>query len=188
MSDQASDEQLMLDYCAGDAAAFEVLYQRHRGGLYRYILRQCNNARIAEELYQDVWLNLIRARQRYKVQAKFTTYLYHMAHNRLIDYYRKTSTSLPLSYTEDYNEVLNNQAADAGDEPEQRLAGSEQAEQLSLLLQQLPEAQREVFLLKEESGMSLAEIAEATGVGVETVKSRLRYAFKRLRQAITGAS
>ncbi len=178
----------MLDYVAGDAAAFEQLYQRHRGPLFRYLYRQCNNAQIAEELYQDVWLNLIRAHQRYKVQAKFTTYLYHMAHNRLIDHYRKTAHSIPASYADEYSDAMHQLQADRQDEPEQRLSDTEQAQQLLNMINQLPEAQREVFLLKEESGMAIAEIAEVTGAAVETVRSRLRYAFKRLRQAIMGAS
>ena len=79
----------MLCYRDGDAGAFDALYARHKGGLYRYLLRQCREPAAAEELFQDVWMNLIRARARYTVQAKFTTYLYRLAHNRLIDHYRK---------------------------------------------------------------------------------------------------
>src|SRR5262245_38611356 len=84
-----SDEELMLLYRDGDAGAFDALYARHKGGLYRYVLRQCRSTALAEELIQDVWMNLIRARAAYTVQAKFTTYLYRLAHNRLIDHYRK---------------------------------------------------------------------------------------------------
>jgi hypothetical protein len=84
----ASDEELMERYRDGDAGAFDLLYARHKGGVYRYMLRQCNDRGIAEELYQDVWTNLIRARAGYAVTAKFTTWLYRLAHNRLIDHYR----------------------------------------------------------------------------------------------------
>ena len=90
-SAESSDEELMLGYRDGDAGAFDVLYARHKGGLYRYLHRQCRDAAAAEELFQDVWMNLIRARTGYTVQAKFTTYLYRLAHNRLIDHYRKNS-------------------------------------------------------------------------------------------------
>ena len=93
---EKTDEQLMEQYRDGNARAFDVLYERHKGGIYRYLLRQCNNAATAEELFQDVWMNLVRSRQRYTIQAKFTTYLYRMAHNRLIDYYRKSSRGLPV--------------------------------------------------------------------------------------------
>ena len=82
------DEDLMLAYAAGDAAAFDTLYARHKGGVYRYLLRQCRQGGVADELFQDVWMNLIRARASYVPSAKFTTWLYRLAHNRLIDHYR----------------------------------------------------------------------------------------------------
>src|SRR5688572_20791754 len=81
------DEELMLCYRDGDAGAFDVLYRRHRGGLYRYVVRLIANPGVADELFQDVWTNLIRARRTYTVSAKFTTYLYRLAHNRVIDYF-----------------------------------------------------------------------------------------------------
>src|SRR5712691_7818817 len=84
----AADEELMLAYAAGDAAAFDALYARHKGGVYRYLLRQCRQAGVADELFQDVWMNLIRSRASYTPTAKFTTWLYRIAHNRLIDHYR----------------------------------------------------------------------------------------------------
>jgi RNA polymerase sigma-70 factor (ECF subfamily) len=77
----SSDEDLMLAYAAGDAAAFDAIYARHKGGVYRYLLRQCRDAGIAEQLFQDVWMNLIRVRTR-QPSAKFTTWLYTLAHNR----------------------------------------------------------------------------------------------------------
>jgi len=70
----SSDEELMMRFAGGDAAAFDVLYARHRGGVFRYLLRQCQNRATAEELFQDVWMNLVHARSRYQVQAKFATY------------------------------------------------------------------------------------------------------------------
>ena len=83
-----SDEDLMLAYAVGDAAAFDALYARHKGGVYRYLLRQCRQGVAVDELFQDVWMNLIRARASYTPSAKFATYLYRLAHNRLIDHYR----------------------------------------------------------------------------------------------------
>ncbi len=88
----------MLCYRDGDAGAFDALYARHKGGLYRYLLRQCREPAAAEELFQDVWMNLIRARAAYTVQAKFTTYLYRLAHNRLIDHYRKVNQATVTSF------------------------------------------------------------------------------------------
>lgn len=186
MSDADSDEDLMNRYREGDATAFEALYRRHKGPLYRYMLRQCSAAAVAEELFQDVWMKLIQARQRYEVRAKFTTYLYHLAHNRLIDHYRRQSTGIPISYDGEAEEPLIEQVADNPLlEPDNDLARRRQAQQLLQQLGELPEAQREAFLLREESGLSLTQIAEVTGVAAETAKSRLRYAVAKLRHGLT---
>ena len=74
MQENSTDEQLMLNYRKGEAAAFEVLYQRHKGTLYRYVLRQCDESYV-DEIFQDIWMKLITARERYEVNAKFTTWL-----------------------------------------------------------------------------------------------------------------
>lgn len=186
MNDDASDEDLMNRYREGDATAFEALYRRHKGPLYRYMLRQCNAAAVAEELFQDVWMKLIHARRRYEARAKFTTYLYHLAHHRLIDHYRRQSTGIPISYDDNPDEPLIEQVADNPVfEPDNELARRRQVQQLLQQLGELPEAQREVFLLREESGLSLAQIAEVTGVTAETAKSRLRYAVAKLRHGLT---
>ena len=186
MNDTDSDEELMNRYREGDATAFEVLYRRHKGPLYRYMLRQCSAAAVAEELFQDVWMKLIHARLRYEVRAKFTTYLYHLAHNRLIDHYRRQSAGIPISYDDDAEEPLIEQVADNPLlEPDNELARRRQAQQLLQQLGELPDAQREAFLLREESGLSLAQIAEVTGVTAETAKSRLRYAVAKLRHGLT---
>ena len=173
----------MLQYQAGAARAFEILYARHKSGLYRYFLRQCRVAAVAEELYQDVWTNLIRARSRYQPSAKFTTYLYRLAHNRLVDYYRRGRTGVLLSYDNDPDETpLVERVADIPErEPENELEQRRRAKRLQELLGTLPEAQREAFLLREEGGLSLAEMAATMGVNMETAKSRLRYAVAKLR-------
>ena len=83
------DRELMSRYSNGDAGAFETLYARHKGSLYRYYLRQGCNEAIAAELFQDVWMKIIRARRNYRPTARFTTYMYQIAHNCLIDHYRR---------------------------------------------------------------------------------------------------
>lgn len=174
----------MLAYRDGDVSAFEILYKRFRGPMYRYLLRQCGSASVAEELFQDVWMSLIRTRERYEVKASFSTFVYQMAHNRLIDYYRKVSGKLPVSYdgNADDNDGL---LADKLQPPiEIKVDTGRRVDQLLQAIGELPEAQREAFLLKEEGGMSLDEIAEATGVNRETVKSRLRYAVNKLRRQL----
>ncbi len=183
---EKTDENLMLRYADGDTKAFEILYTRHKGGLYRYLYRQCRNAAIAEELFQDIWMNLIRARARYTVQAKFTTYLYRLAHNKLIDHYRKQNKGIPVSFDDEDCPDLDAIADQRAENPAVLYDKHQQREQLDSLVALLPEAQREAFLLREESGLKLEEIANITGVNVETAKSRLRYAVSKLKAALRG--
>jgi len=175
----------MIAYRDGDAAAFERLYRRHRGGLYRFLLRQCGGAAVAEELFQDVWMNLIRARERYVPQARFATYLYHVAHNRLIDHFRR-STHRPSTpeLDDDDADPVDLITADPREQPDAKLETKARIERFSQLLSELPAAQREAFVMHEEGGLNVEEIAEATGVNAETAKSRLRYAVAKLRRGL----
>jgi RNA polymerase sigma-70 factor (ECF subfamily) len=180
----ARDEDLMLAYAAGDATAFDALYARHRGGLYRYLIRHCRQPGIADELFQDIWLSAVRARSNYVPTAKFTTWLYRIAHNRLIDHWRTTGQVELVaagSIDDDDNGVLAAVPGARNDEPEVRAGAREISLRLRAALAALPPAQRDVFLLYQEGGLDLSEIAELTGAGVETVKSRLRYALAKLR-------
>ena len=182
MNRDSPDEELMTSYRDGEDAAFETLYSRHKGGLFRYLLRQCAQRTYAEEMFQDVWMNLINARRRYRIEAKFTTYLYKLAHNRLIDHYRRNATDAMFSYNSD--ESLIEGCTAAGLALEEKIEIAQQARILLDLLLKLPEAQREAFVLHEEAGLSIDEIAQVTGVNKETAKSRLRYAVARLRQGL----
>ncbi len=172
------DAQLMLAYSRGDASAFETLYRKHKDALYRFFLRQCGNQALAEELYQEVWMRVIKARETYTRKAKFTTWLYHIAHNLLVDFYRK-----PL---EQVDEAVDAESipANASNDPDVMLGAQEKIERFRVQLKNLPREQSEVFLLKEEAGLSLEEIAQTTGESFETVKSRLRYAVNKLRQSL----
>jgi RNA polymerase sigma-70 factor (ECF subfamily) len=181
-----TDEALMLRYAQGDAAAFDDLYGRHRGGVFRYVLRHLNgNRAAAEELFQDVWMNLIGARERYRVEAKFTTWLYTMAHNRVIDHYRRQRPLEVVSLEGDEDDDPPPQiAAPPTAQPERAAQARQEAARLLALVEGLPAAQREVFLLYEEGGLSLEEIASVTGSDREAVKSRLRYAMDKLRRGM----
>lgn len=184
-----TDEALMLSYAAGRAAAFDTLYARHKGGVYRYLLRHCGNAGTADELFQDVWMNAIRARERYAPTAKFTTWLYTLAHHRLVDHWR-ASGQVKLASIDDDNDEATRAAVEAmpesrREEPDARMATRQLRDQLHAALAALPAVQRDAFLLQHEGGLSLAEIAALTGVGLETVKSRLRYAVAKLRGELT---
>jgi RNA polymerase sigma-70 factor (ECF subfamily) len=173
---EAPDEELMLAYGQGDAGAFETLYKRHRGALYRFILRAINPRSAAEELFQEAWIRVIEARSRYAPHARFTTWLYTIAHNLLVDHWRRKGLTLV--------ELDENDVAAAPDNPARQAEARESLTRLLLAIEALPAAQREAFLLHEEAGLTLAEIAKVTGAGEEAAKSRLRYAMAKLKAAV----
>ena len=177
----------MLAYAQGEASAFDALYARHKGPVYRYVLRHCGNAASADELFQDVWINVVRARARYAPSAKFTTWLYSVARNRIVDHWRSNGQAAFVSLDDEDDDSRSRVEALPGtrvDEPDVRAQSSEIGARLTDALAGLPAAQREAFLLQQEGGLSLAEIARVTGAGEETVKSRLRYAVAKLRAAL----
>ncbi|MCB1737871.1 MAG: sigma-70 family RNA polymerase sigma factor [Gammaproteobacteria bacterium] len=184
-----SDAALWQRYCAGDTAAFDLLYQRFRGPLYRYVRRQCGDCAESEELYQDVWLRAVRARDRFEGEH-LQAWLFRIAHNRLIDFYRSAGRDAELlSGGQDVDDnALDAMTADAGvsgqANPDRWTLLRDCVERLFAMLQALPFPQRNAYLLKEESGLSLVEIAELTDTTRETVKSRLRYAMQRLRSGL----
>ena len=175
-----SDEKLMLCYKNGDADAFEVLYRRHRSPLFRYVYRQVGDRSLTEELFQDVWMNLIRARERYKARAKFSTLLYTIARNRVVDHYRSKKHADSL-LEERAARDLEMAWPDNSPGPDRVLDAKRKVARLKILISRLPQEQREAYLLHEEAELSVEEIARTTGVRKETAKSRLRYAFAKLR-------
>jgi len=186
--DGRTDEQLMLAYGDGSVEAFEILYGRWRRPVYRFLVRQCASAGIADELYQDVWLRVVNARRRYTVVARFSTWLFRIAHNRLIDHWRAESrkpvAEMPVA-DDCETGPLDNVAAPDELQPERLMERKDLAALVAGAVESLPDAQREAFLLHEEGGLTIDEIAALTGVGRETTKSRLRYAMIRLRAQLT---
>jgi len=173
---EAPDEELMLAYGRGDAGAFETLYKRHRGGLYRFVLRAIKQRAVAEELFQEAWIRVIEARSRYAPQARFTTWLYTIAHNLLVDHWRRKGLTLV--------QLDEEELVAAPDNPARQAEAREALARLAQAIEALPAAQREAFLLHEEAGLTVAEIAKVTGSGEEAAKSRLRYAMAKLKAAV----
>jgi RNA polymerase sigma-70 factor (ECF subfamily) len=187
MTDEAvpADETLMLAFAAGDARAFETLYDRHALPVWRFVQRSVRDAALADDLVQDVWFSLVRQAPQYEPRARFRTWLFTLAHHRMVDHWRthKAHASLDAE-TDDGAALADRLAADSGFGPVRQLQSREQAQALLDALAALPLPQREAFLLQAEGGLSLAEIAQATSVNTETAKSRLRYARERLRHTL----
>ena len=180
------DAELMLAYGRGDPQAFARLYERHKGATYRYFLRHLRGrAPLAEELHQDLWLKVVGARHRYAPDARFTTWLYTLARHRLVDHWRAAGAAGFAVLTDvDAHEAAEYVASDDSLEPLQVALNGEAARRLVDALQDVPAKQRDAFLLHVEGGLSLAEIAALAGEPEETIKSRLRYAYRKLRAAL----
>jgi RNA polymerase sigma factor (sigma-70 family) len=180
-----TDEMLMQAFAAGDARAFEVLYDRNLLAVWRYVQRSVHSAALADELVQDVWFSIVRQAPHYQPRARFRTWLFTLAHHRMVDHFRTHHPHASLDATpEDGASLADTLAADSGFGPLRQLQSREQAQALLDALAALPAAQREAFLLQAEGGLSVADIALTTGVPVETAKSRLRYARATLRQTL----
>lgn len=171
------DAELMLRYQRGDIPAFETLYRRHSDRLYRYVLRLCRDPHAAEDLYQEVWSRVIKARHRYRPTAKFVTYLYRIAHNCFVDSVRRNRRFAP--HSADPEAIV-----DSARSPEEWTEVSLMRTRMLAALAELPAEQRDVFLLHEEAQIGLDDIASITGVNRETAKSRLRYANRKLKAAL----
>jgi len=179
----------MRAYGDGDARAFEALYARHRAATYRYFLRHADgHSATADELHQDLWLKVIGARERYETQAKFSTWLYTLARHRMVDHWRSRH-GISLASLEDEATVTQAEESvaasrDGSEDPLHATIDAQARRRLFAALGAVPALQRDAFLLHVEGGLSLEEIASLTAASGETVKSRLRYAYRRLRAAL----
>jgi RNA polymerase sigma-70 factor (ECF subfamily) len=178
-----TDETLIARYVAGDVASFEALYERHELPLWRFVLRLCRDRATAEELTQETWFAVTREAPRFKSDGRFAPWLYTIARNRVIDRHRATRPMVSLDDTgTDGLEPLAARLADeSSPSPPASIEQIDQGEAILAALARLPPEQREAFLLQAEGGLSVEEIASATGTTFETAKSRLRYARDKLK-------
>ncbi len=177
------DATLMLRYRDGDARAFELLYERHKGPLYRYLQRMCGRREVADDLFQEVWSKVIASRGRYEARAQFNTFLFRIAHNCAVDYFRRSGRPHERA-AQDVDDLAEELGAVEHEQPDAALVEAQVREDFRRALAELPPEQRDVFVLYEESGLMLEEIGRITGVAMETAKSRLRYAVGKLRTAL----
>ncbi|GIU08626.1 RNA polymerase subunit sigma-24 [Shewanella morhuae] len=179
-----SDEQLMLCYAKGDSQAFEQLYLKHKGALYRYFVRQLGDQQLAEDLYQETWGRVIRAAANYEVSAKFTTWLYRIAHNLLIDHVRAVKP-VDLIASDGDEAELDTFVAGEQDKPDVQWQTAQKSLLLKTCIALLPQVQKEAFILNIEMGFTAAIISDIAGVTLEATKSRIRYAYKSLKDCVS---
>ena len=173
MDASPDDSALMLRYKDGDVAAFETLYRRHNDSLYRYLLRLSRHPDTAEDVFQEAW-----GASPYRPTARFSTYLYRVAHNCFIDHVRRNKRHTYAVVTDPEHQP------DPGEAPDTQTERALARRRLLAALDDLPDEQKDVFLLHEEAGLTLDDIASITDCNRETAKSRLRYAVNKLRAAI----
>jgi RNA polymerase sigma factor (sigma-70 family) len=192
---ELNDDALMSAYAAGDASAFEALYARHQGALYRFIRRLLGTALAAQtdEVFQDTWLRVVHARASWDPQgASFRTWLFTMANNRVIDLWRRSGREVSIEVDDESDsgpwEPEGTAAWQHWPAPASATLPSEDlafwrraGERLLQCLEELPLPQRSTFLLHHDDGLPLADVASALNVGFETAKTRLRYAMSKLR-------
>lgn len=190
--DLRSDEELMDEFRRGDATAFEILVARHSRGVFNYLLRSVHNQARAEELLQEVLVRVIRSKDRYQRSAKFTTWVYTIARNISVDESRRArfrdheSLDAPRRGRPQEEGRTMLAAMPAEQVPTDEEADAPRLrERLSQAIDELPEDQREVFLMRQIAGLSFREIGEAVGAPENTVKSRMRYALEKLRNDLS---
>jgi len=176
---EVTDEALMITYTKGDPSAFEQLYQRHKRVIFHFFIKQGLSTAIAEELCHDTWLKLINARENYQVSAQFRTYLFTIARNTFIDHKNRKSSQKEETHADLSEAAITLNKTEVNNQKRQL------AQALSANIAALPTEQREVFLLKQESGFSIEQIAKITTQHKEKVKSSWRYALQRLRKGLS---
>lgn len=179
---QQTDIQLMLAFQIGDKKAFEQLYRRYHQPLMSYLFYRTNDKSLSEEIFQETWLRVIKASSNYQANSQFNTYLYLIARNVQIDLYRKYKMTHLVESLTDNETAL--EVCDLQANPAKQTQLNQATAQIKICLEALPNQQKDIFLLREESGLSLPEIANIVDLPFETVKSRLRYALTKLRQCL----
>ena len=178
----------MTRFQNGSLEAFEVLYQRYRAPIFSFLVRQCVHPDSAEELAQDVFMKVIRSASSFGHASKFSTWIFTIARNQAVDAFRKGKHRNHASLdqpTRDDGPTMKDRLAVEGRDPERDTTATRLRGALEEAIGRLPEDQREVFLLREYSGLRFAEISEVVGAKEGTVKSRMRYALEFLRHELS---
>jgi RNA polymerase sigma-70 factor (ECF subfamily) len=188
MNEPASDEVLMLRYKDGDLSAFEIIIEKHQQPLFSFVYRFCNDYHQAQDLVQDVFLRLVKMSRNYEPRAKFTTYLYTIAHNVCIDDIRRKKRRINVSLSDPIDAengmTLEDTMKDGRANPQRDFQQKSFEQALHQAVEDLPPEQREVFLLREQQNLAFDEIARIVGCLPSTAKSRMRYALQSIREKL----
>lgn len=178
-----TDEQLVRAYVDGNNAAFDTLLRRHQSKLFSYILRIVKNRDIADDIFQETFVKIIMTLKqgRYAESGKFGAWLTRIAHNLIIDHFRQEKSENSISTDDDDVNLLNRR--DLCDENiEDMLVNDQIRTDVRRIIEALPDSQREVLMMRYYSDMSFKEIADATGVSINTALGRMRYAILNMRR------
>ncbi len=178
-----TDEQLVRMYIDGNNAAFDTLLQRHQAKLYSYILKIVKNEEIANDIFQETFIKIITTLKqgKYTENGKFGAWLTRIAHNLIIDFYRQEKSENNVSTDDETTNLLNRR--DLCEENVEDLMINDQIRaDVRKIIDALPEPQREVVMMRYYSDMSFKEIADTTGVSINTALGRMRYALMNMRR------
>lgn len=180
-----TDCELVLQYQNGDHASFEELISRHKKKIYTYILITVKNSDLAEDIFQDTFIKVIKSLKegKYTHQGRFVSWVARIAHNLIIDHFRKTTNFKTFNHEERELDLYSNKIA-ADQNIEDRIINDQVSKDIRKIISLLPEEQREIIVLRHYVGLSFKEIAEETNVSINTALGRMRYALINLRKLI----
>jgi RNA polymerase sigma-70 factor (ECF subfamily) len=180
-----SDQDLVQAYIQGDQSAIEKLINRHRSKVYTYILLTIKNQQLAEDLFQETFIKVIQSLRggKYRDNGRFLSWVIRISHNLIIDHFRKEKQMNSVSNDDSEVDLFNSKKL-SDHNIEELIVSSQIRSEIRLLINELPNDQREVVLLRHYGGLSFKEIAEQTDVSINTALGRMRYALINLRKMI----
>lgn len=181
---EQTDEELVRSYITGNNAAFDALLHRYESKVFTYIAYSVRNEELAQDLFQECFIKIITKLQngQYTENGKFASWVMRIAHNLIIDYHRQNQTRTEISNDEVEVDLFNNASLAVDENREKEMIDQQLLADVKSLIKLLPESQREVVLMRYYDELSFKEIAEKTGVSINTALGRMRYALINLRR------
>jgi RNA polymerase sigma factor (sigma-70 family) len=186
MKTTKTDYELITDFINGNERSIELLILRHKSKVYSYINLYIRNRDISDDIFQDTFLKVVQSIRcgKYQDDGKFLSWVMRIAHNLIIDHYRHMKQS-GIVLTEDYNSEMLNTWSMMDESIEDAILKRQVLSDIRKLIGELPADQREVVIMRHYTGMSFKEIADMTGVSINTALGRMRYALINMRKMMT---